>query len=445
MRKLLSALGTVLSISGSVSAESLAVLNVNGNNTLNWKLVTPSVGTQTTVSNSFGKVGNHIVFGNFTTSSAEQLGTISKESDGTATWTVMNQSGQETGEISFGNTTQIFVAGADFDNNGVVDPVVVTPSGSSLNWRTKLNGLAGGTTQYSRKLGKSSAKGQLFYANFYGDGDWIGIVDEPKGKNHNQIQMKNLISGEKRKINIKKVGKGGERPIPVTGPDGTDLLAFAKTVGSTTKAVFVNKSGQKVASHTFASNGTVVKGNFDPNQAGEELAVQNDDEILTFNPFSQISNSFSTPTGILVDRVNINSFSSDSNSGGGGGGGSSCSGGTPGICGCSFLDETDGYKVGFIYKRRSDTYGGIVAVLANPCGKEADGVTTLDTDCNEIHDLYDNGYGNPDSTGERHHFKETNGTYDGYWYKNNYGSIILRLDGTGKCYMIGNPAQERID
>jgi len=448
MRKFLLLLGISLSTSSIGFAEPLAVLNINTNQTLKWELVTPSVGTQTIVSNSFGKVGNHIVFGSFTGSGPEQLGTIAEENNGTATWTVMNQSGQELGDFSFGNNSNIFVAGADFDNNGVIDPAVVDFSGTSLNWRVKINGFAGGSTETTRQFGKSSLKARLFYTNFYGDGDWIGFVDKPKGKSHNRIQLRNVISGAKIKINIKKVGSYGERPIPVTGSDGTDLLAFARSVGSQTKAVFINNNGQKVAGHIFNIIGTVLKGDLDPNQPGEELAVQNDETIITFNPFSKESNTFSAPTGIFVDRVNINDFNSSSDDGeddGGSGGGSSCGGGTPGICGCDFLDETDGSKIGFVYKRKSDTYGGIVAVLANPCGREAVGVTTLDTDCNQIHELYDNGYGNPDPTGERHHFKETNGTYDGYWYRNNYGSVILKLEGTGKCYMIGNPATERID
>jgi hypothetical protein len=119
-------------------------------------------------------------------------------------------------------------------------------------------------------------------------------------------------------------------------------------------------------------------------------------------------------------------------------------GGTPGICGCSFLDETDGYKVGFVYKAKSDTFGGIVAVLPNPCGRSTTGVSVLDTSCNLIEELSDNGYGNADSTGVRHHFKRRD-NHTGSYYQNLVGSIILRLDGTDGCYLIENPAQKRVD
>lgn len=442
IRNLLPILGIMLSVSGSLVAEPLAVISINNNNTLKWKLVTPSVGTPVVVTNSFGEVGDHIIFGNLTSDSAEQLGTIEESNNGSATWKVINQSGQQVTSLTFGDNTDIFVAGADVDNNGIIDPIIIQHSGSNLTWRSKVNGFAGGTTELSRNLGKSSAKGQLFYANLYGDGDWVGVVTKVKGTNQRKLQLRNLVTGQVRKVKIKKVGQKGEQPIPVEGPDGKDILAFARGNSFITKVVFVNSSGQKVATHSFDADGTFLKGDFDPAQSGEEFAVQDDNRILTFNPFSKVASSFSTPSGILVDRVNINDFEEDPDEGGG----SSCSGGTPGICNCDFLDETDGYKIGFVYKRISDTVGGMVAILANPCGKEVTSLDTLDAStCNKIHGLHDHGYHNPDPTGLRRHFKELNGAYDGHWYQNNYGSIILRMNGTGKCYMLTNPSTERID
>jgi len=108
------------------------------------------------------------------------------------------------------------------------------------------------------------------------------------------------------------------------------------------------------------------------------------------------------------------------------------------------VDSTDGYKIGFVYKARSDTYGVLVAVLPNPCGRSTTAVTVLDTSCNVIEELSDNGYGNADGTGVRHHFKRRDDRTGGY-YRNLYGSIISRLEGTDGCYLIENPAQSRID
>ena len=66
------------------------------------------------------------------------------------------------------------------------------------------------------------------------------------------------------------------------------------------------------------------------------------------------------------------------------------------------------------------------------------------TACNAIEPLSDNGYGNADPTGVRHHFKRRD-DHTGAYYQKLFGSIILRLEGTDACYRIDNPAQSRID
>ncbi|MCB0354752.1 MAG: hypothetical protein KDD64_14545 [Bdellovibrionales bacterium] len=431
-------------------ADQLAVLSVNDDQSLSWKLLAPQSGEQTEVSSSFGAIGDHILFGRFTsTSGTPQLGTLHDLGSSGVRWRVIDENGDLLDEMVLGGNEDFFVAGGDFDKSGLVDPVVITTDGRKLVWEMSPDAFGSSPGQEkSVSFGKKSQLSRAFYANPFGDGDWAGVVKKNRKKKRTTLKFKNLESGVSRRISLKRSVRLSERPLPVASSGGSDLVVLVRSVNGSTKIVCADASGRIVARHTFPSSGTVVVGEFDSSSAGEEIAVQSDDVLLVFNPFAKSTREYDIPDGILVDSVNLNTFVEEEQGGGGGnnqGSSEQCTGGDPGICGCYFLDETDGYKTGFLYKRKSDTYGGIVTVLPNPCGRLTNSVVTLDTDCNEIHTLTDTGFANPDSTGNRHHFKETNGTYTGQWYKSNYGSIILKLKGTSRCFMIQNPAQERVD
>ncbi|MCB0329904.1 MAG: hypothetical protein KDD70_09575 [Bdellovibrionales bacterium] len=447
------------SVNGA-GADPLALLRINNNQSLEWQLLDPASGETTSVSDAFGKVGNHIIFGQLTsTSGGPQLGTLADDGGNGVTWSTISRQGEVINQFTFGSSSDTFFVGADFDGNGLVDPALVRTEGGRLEWEARLDGFVSppGTTTMT-SYGRKRERSKFFYANLFGANDWIGVVRKQRknGKTYRVLFLKDLVHGDARRVRIRGKLPAGvrNRPLPVASSNGRDNLVFTKQLSNGgTRLTFVATNGRVLSTSDISGNGTVVVGDFEESTAGEEVGVQDGETFTIVNPMVNTRATLTIPDGILVDSININSFESDdsgsgSGSGSGGGGGSSGTyqcGGTPGVCGCNFLDETDGSKTGFIYKRVSDTFGGIVVVLPNPCGRHTRAVVTLDSSCREIHTLNDNGYANPDATGDRHHFKEYDGTYTGQWYKQNYGSIILKLEGTDACYRIDNPATSRID
>jgi hypothetical protein len=430
MCKKLLTLGILITMPLSAMAENLAAVSINSSDqSIAWRSVNPTNSSQVTVSPGFGSNGDIALFGPFVTAGADHFGVVTATLEKKNNWRLIDSSGNLVDEREFGTTANKILAGADIDNNGVIDPIFLGKTGSSLRWRVALNLFGGGDgTITSRKHGDYAEASQAFFANLYGDGDWLGIIRRLPNNTHYQVQLRKLTTGQLRQINVLKNGAAGESVFGVADNSGNDLLTFVRNItGEKTRLRFINSTGQLVASHIFDLQGTIVKGDYDVTDPGEEVGIQSGSTILTYNPFSDATNTFTVSSNILVDRINIGKLNATAS------------------CGCELLDETDGAKIGFVYKRLSDTYGGIVAVVANPWGSQATGMVTLDTECNPIRTLYDNGYGNPDATGNRRHFKEQIATYSGTWYRNNYGSIYLKILGTNKCYFIQDPSQERID
>jgi hypothetical protein len=430
MCKKLLGLGILVTMPISVMAENIAAVSINpADQSIVWNTVNPTDSSEAPVSSGFGSNGDMALFGSFVTAGTDHFGVVTATLEKRNNWRVIDSSGNLVDEREFGTTANKILAGADFDNNGIIDPIFLGKVGSSLRWRVALNLFGGGDGSItSRKHGDSADSTQAFFANLYGDGDWLGIVKKLPNNIHHQIQLRKLTTGQLRQINVLKNGAAADTIFGVADGSGVDLLAFVRNVsGGKTRVRFINSSGQLVHSYLFDVQGTVIKGDYDVADPGEEVAIQSGATILTYNPNSDATNTFTASSDILVDKINIGKLNATAS------------------CGCELLDETDGAKIGFVYKHISDTYGGIVAVVANPWGSQATGMVTLDTECNPIHSLYDNGYGNPDSTGNRRHFKEQNATYSGNWYRNNYGSIYLKILGTNKCYFIQDPSQARID
>jgi hypothetical protein len=430
LRKNLFCLGIFLAIPNLSLGEYLAVREMNStDSSLAWSLFNTDDLSLTLVTDSFGSALDVPIFGSFVEVGIDHIGVVAKNSAGSNLWRLIDSAGNLIAEKELGASTGKVIAGADFDNNGVIDPLVVERQGQGLRWRTALNLFVSEEVNITLKAhGKLSNFNQAFVANLYGDGDWLGIVRPLSNGIHYQVRLKNIVSAEVRNINVLKNGAPSERIIGVTDSEGVDVLAFVRKMSSDkVRARFFNALGEQTNTYVFPVIGEILKGDFDELDPGQELGVHDGGTLYTYNPFSSITNSFSISVETLVGRLSIGQVRDSIN------------------CGCEMLAENDGAKVGFVYKHRSDTYGGIVAVVPNPWGLEAIGMSTLDYQCNKIRDLYDNGFGNPDSTGVRHHFKEQSPLYDGKWYRNNYGSIYLQIVGTNKCLFLEDPAQPRID
>lgn len=436
--------GLLLGGPGPIAAADLGAISINSDNSLRFEVFDPTLGGSTVASPSFGRVGDHVFIGPFVTPTESHLGVIAQPTDGgAARWRLIDRTGAVVGELNLGRADDLFVAGGDFNGDGIADPAVVDVRGKTLRWRISPGAFAPtpGTT-ITRKHGLRTERGRVFYAAD-GDGrDLLGTVRQPPGQNRKtpryQLRLLDAVTGDVRTVTVPRSGAITNRPVPVGRPDGTDFVAFVREVTGGTRVTFISSRGQRAGSHTFTGTGTVVVADLDPSAPGEEVALHAGSGLAVYNPTTRSTVSLSAPEAILVDSVNLNGFSNDSS-----GEPVQC-GGVAGRCGCRFLDETDGYKIGFVYKARSETFGGIVAVLPNPCGRSTTGVTVLDLSCREIEPLSDNGYGNADGTGVRHHFKRRD-NHTGEYYQREFGSIILRLDGTDACYLIEEPAKARID
>lgn len=436
----------VLSLSAPwpAGAEEIGSVAINSDSSLAFDLLDPATSGLSAVTDRFGQAGNHVFVGSFTANGSVELGAIARPSGSAeAVWRIVDRTGAPAGEISFGRAGDIFVAAGDVNGDGVADPAVVAVGGKKLRWRIRPGAFtATPVAPIVRTFGVRAERGRIFYANVDGTGDHLGTVrllpgNTKRGPRY-QLRLLNAVTGAASATVMTRIGEITGRPLPVARADGTDLLAFWREIKGNTRVTFVRLNGKRSGAKTLPGTGTLLVGDYEPSAPGAEIALYAGTTLTIYNPVSGAERRITVPASIYVDTVNINAFSNDSS-----GEPAQC-GGTPGICGCRFLDETDGFKTGFVYKAKSETFGGIVAVLPNPCGRSTTGVTVLDTACNAIEPLSDNGYGNADPTGVRHHFKRRD-DHTGAYYQKLFGSIILRLEGTDACYRIDNPAQSRID
>ncbi len=440
----LSAIGFAASLLCSVAptySEGIAVVGINSNQTLAWSEFDPSSQIEVPVSSAIGQAGDIALYGSFVSAGASNFGVVTTEDDVASTWRIYSSSGTLVQQVELGEVDDLAFGGADVDGNGILDPIYIESNGTSLLWNIRPN-LFSSTPEplVTHVLGKTEERSQVFVANFEGDGDWLGVVRDLKNSPFFRLRLRDVATGTQRSVKINEVVSSKERIYGLEDLEGKDIFAFVREFTAKTRVKFFGRNGVKFATYEFPLKGTFLKGDYDTSQPGEEVAVQDGDTLYTYNPFSAVADTFTVPDAILVDTINSGDLNPENDPSP-----KQCTAGTPGLCGCYMLDETDGYKIGFVYKRKSDTYGGVVVVLPNPCGQETTAVVTMDTQCNQINSLYDNGYGNPDGTGNRRHFKEVNPTYTGGWYRDNYGAVIFKLVGTGRCFLISNPAVERVD
>jgi len=435
---------SVLLVTLTGNAAELVQVSENEDGTRAINLLDPVIGSTSVVSASFGQVGTPIFLGGYVSADGTHIG-ATEASSAAATWRLIDRSGVAAGEITLGKAADIFVAGADFNGDGILDPAVLENSSRSLRVRVKPGAFSATPgAEVVRPIGLKSDRSRAFFANLDGRGDKIGIVRKlpgfPTAKPRYQIRLTDPITGAKRTVVLSAVGEISAAPLPLRQIDGSDALVVQRRFTGLTNGVRVTVlrgNGKKRAGVTFNGEGELVVADLDVADPGEEIGFHSGTSLTIFNPNSRARRSITVTDGTLIDAITVAEYEATPT-------GPLACGGTPGICGCNMLDTTDGYKVGFVYKAKSDTYGGLVAVLPNPCGRSTTAVTVLDTNCNPIEELSDNGYGNADLTGVRHHFKRRD-DHTGSYYRNLYGSIILRLEGTDACYFIENPAQSRID
>ncbi|RIL11988.1 MAG: hypothetical protein DCC75_01280 [Proteobacteria bacterium] len=375
----------------------------------------------------FGVNGDHLALAPWTDGVTPKLGKVSNNS-GSLVWSL---EGSDT-TITFGESTDTIIAGADFDGSGIPDAARVSEENGNLVWTIYFDMFASGTVSDPIQFGVPGDT--PFFANIDGVRDWLGVtrVDDSSG----HVLLKNPDSGEEHSFTVRRGFALSSRPVPVAKADGTDLIMFEKVLGKRKRLTFFNPNGQIAAKKTVRGTGIVVIGNFDPNQAGQEAAVQNTNSFRIVNPFGGPPTKLDLDLDIPVDDINVNKFgvSDDDDD----------TADDPQLGSCSRLNPEDG-NGGYIWKPNSDTTFYAVTVMPGALRGKIRKVETISSAGILIKKLAFTGCGNPDADGPRCNYKDFSLT--GRNYKNQYGSIFVKVTfNTGACgtYFIDDPSK-RVD
>jgi hypothetical protein len=286
----------------------LTYLGSNGT-ALTWNYL-PSQTTGTT-SETFGLTSDQISLAHWLDPNAPTLGIVrlsAKKSD--LIWKIPLESGLLAEEI-FGKAESVFLAGGDFDGNGIADAAVVERGPRGLKWSVRLN-MFSGEDKKTVKFKLGSEGDRVFFLNPEGEKDWAGVFGRDS-RGRAVLTLRNLST--KKKLTIKKINKsflnGGNsrpRPFPIKSDDGTDVIGFlgpSNEDPTDSRLTVYALDGTVLAKAPFQGTGTFAVGNFDPDDPGEEVAFQSTGSLQIFNPFSGANTKKDAFAGTLIDEISI--------------------------------------------------------------------------------------------------------------------------------------------
>jgi len=366
----------------------------------------------------FGAEGDGIILGHWNDDTTPVLGVVYKnDATDSVTWEVAD--GQTA--VDFGTPEDLLIAGADFDNSGKMDPAVVSRNGAKLTWTIKYDLLSGLETEPVAQAFAFGVVGEKpLFVNYDGTGDWLTLLSQPRLGSY-ALKFLNPRTGIRRRTAITKaVGRAG-RPVPVAQADGSDLLVFAKVARGATKLFTIAPNGAPMSTASIAAVGTLVVGEYDLSQPGEEVGVATASATYVLNPVTRVALTITRNASVPVDEVNIIALSGEEDSV---------------INGC-VPEKPSG---GFVWKPNSDTSYFAVAVMPGSIEGQVKKVEVFSKRGALVKQLTYYGCGNPDSNGKRCNFKDF--ALTGADYKRKYGGIILKVTLKRGCrsYSIPNPA-----
>jgi len=410
----------------------LALIQIQSNADLAWKARLSSTGEVLDLG-TLGSNGDHIALGHWTTSTKAELGVLSKTNSGAVDWIVKDKDGQ-THQFSFGEVIDLFVSGADLDNSGLTDAIYAYSIAGRYLWSVELDPL-GPTSKTSPAAFTFARNTQYpFFMNAFGNGDWLAVI-APLSGGRGIVRLKNPINGARKRYVLSKALPVNSRPLPLKLANGRDAFILVKKGSSRTNLRIYSVRGKLISQSNVAATGDIILGNF-LSSAYEQIAVQSSNGFIVFDPITKVKTSIQTISGVAIDQININSFSSSvsptpvpTKAG---------APVAPGVC--IDGDPTDGAG-GFVWKPNSDTQHFAVAVLPERFTGFISGVQTTKTNGEVIKSLRSKGAGNGNRT------SWIDDSLTGADYKKTYGSIIVKVnfDNTGCIkYLISNPAT-RVD
>ncbi len=397
------------------------VVQIQNDGDLRWRAKGDGANTNLGVS---GKVGDHLIVGNWIASSAPVVGYV-RSASGQLTWGI--RSGGQEQSVLFGTPSDLVISGGDFNGDGITDAAITKRARRRMRWQVNVGLFSSGSTSTFRH---GRFNDIAFFMDVNGRRDGAAVLQRPDEGKY-RILVRDLVSGKVKKINrISRSLRNFGRPSPLSDSTGRDVLVFTRRGSSTTAVTVIGRNGRRIMRTQIPEAADTVIGDFlsDP---GEEFAFATESGFQAFNPFSETSATLEAPPGIATDLININAFSTNDD------------GSLPPPRGtCYDQDATDGAKVGFIWKPTSDTQFGAVVILPGTYLNKVSSVKSMTRSGNEIRTLSFKGNANPDPGGRlRPHYIDR--TMVGSNYRSQYRSIDIEVALTnGAClrYPIDNPA-----
>ncbi|RMG42692.1 MAG: hypothetical protein D6719_05820 [Candidatus Dadabacteria bacterium] len=294
------------------------VIQPKKNGALDW-YVTPS-GAAFSVTSSverFGRLGNHLIPGNWFAGSTARIGVVSvKEGTKSLLWQVKTSGGSVVSR-EFGKTKHTFVSGADFNGNGIHDAAIIKPNGKVIVFAEMLaSKVSGGPAAKQFELTFSSkwvSRGIPFIYSIDGKRDGIGFMRKMR-LNGRKIRQYKYIWKDINNNTLTGRIKGGTRwvadeVVPVKSPSGPDWLAFISTRSNKTVVTVRSLGGKRIIKKSVSGERVVVVGDY-IKPSGEEFAFKTGRIFRVINPRSGVVRSISSVRGIAADHININSFGS---------------------------------------------------------------------------------------------------------------------------------------
>lgn len=256
---------------------------------LSWSSV-PTLAGAAPLSVRFGEPGNVALVASWTEPGSAEICAV-RRGRRALVWRTVNTSGVIE-EARHGKPGEYVLGGADTDGNGIADGVSVQQLGKRYRWRVRPNLLSGSPGEPFRfKFG--TVGGRLLYLNPQGAGDWVGHTGtrgtRKKAKNKKSaIYLINPNNGDRiiiRGLPRSLMTGTRPRPFPIAQEDGVDAIGIAEVQGDATRIQVYSIEGTLLV-EMATGLGTVLAGEFDSSQPGEEVRVLTGTESITLNPFT---------------------------------------------------------------------------------------------------------------------------------------------------------------
>lgn len=274
---------------------------------LNWESIINNI--PTSVETNFGQLGQHLCNANYS-GTTTQACTIRENGN----WVVRVEGSGEV--VTYGEDDATYISGGDYNGNGFADFAYSTKACSRKrsHFKVLLDPL-GSAVEKTFKAGK----GNHFktFADVNGDGKDDLCYAYPRVirkvlTNKYRMKCKDVTTGSL--VKSFNVGRLYNIPLRIKVPNNPDYILNHNNRRSRTRIKVFNVNGKIIASHAFETKGDLVVGNYTNSDTGiEQIAMVNGTAGTVFDIASKTTGSKSFPQGIVIDDININSFTDDTN------------------------------------------------------------------------------------------------------------------------------------